>query len=509
MNFNSARDIISEYKQTLTTNKKFILIYLAGILFFVFSMFCRDNFIYFKGELIGLAILLVFGSFGILYGIRHKKEPHKVAFVIILLFGLLMVFFAPPMSFPDEAIHFARAESITEGVLYPVKTPNGYYIQDYFFEMNQAKSGTTILEYNFSKPISDSWGYWPASTNTPFYSYLFSALGILIAKCLDLSVIWTLWLGRLANLLLYGGFVYFAIKKAPVYKMPLLFMACLPIAVSQVSSFSYDAFIFACTVVMFAYFIYMYKNKFETKDLAIFFIACLLMSFIKPPYVFLALSIFAVPKENFPSAKLQKYSAFATFAVFVIVILHFGNFFNQFIGASQHTTDYVLNSRNASFTAQMEYIMGNPAAIGTLLLFAVKSVFDVFVVNSTFYHFADFKGLILFNAIYLVFFAVFSVGYQHELNLSRKRRLILTAIVLLVYFSIFGILYCTWTPVGASYIVGIQTRYFVPMLPLIPLIVNIKHEKFENRDDLFLTLIIVFLAGLFFLLFHIIISYFF
>lgn len=55
------------------------------------------------------------------------------------------------------------------------------------------------------------------------------------------------------------------------------------------------------------------------------------------------------------------------------------------------------------------------------------------------------------------------------------------------------------TPVGASYIVGIQTRYFVPMLPLIPLIVNIKHEKFENRDDLFLTLIIVFLAGLFLL----------
>lgn len=37
------------------------------------------------------------------------------------------------------------------------------------------------------------------------------------------------------------------------------------------------------------------------------------------------------------------------------------------------------------------------------------------------------------------------------------------------------------------------------MLPLIHLIVNIKHEKFENRDDLFLTLIIVFLAGLFLL----------
>ena len=285
--------------------------------------------------------------------------------------------------------------------------------------MNQAKAGTTVIMYDFNKPINDSWGYWPASTNTPFYSYLFSALGILIAKCLDLSVIWTLWLGRLANLLLYGGFVYFAIKKAPVYKMPLLFMACLPIAVSQASSFSYDAFIFGCAIVMFAYFVYMYKNKFETKDLAIFFIACLLMSLIKPPYVFLALSIFAVPKENFPSAKLQKYSAIVTFAVFVIVIMYFGNFFNQFIGASQHTTDYVLNSRNASFTAQMEYIMGNPTAIGTLMLFAVKSVFDVFVVNSTFYHFADFKGLILFNAIYLVFFAVFSVGYQHELNLSR------------------------------------------------------------------------------------------
>ena len=85
--------------------------------------------------------------------------------------------------------------------------------------MNQAKAGTTVIMYDFNKPINDSWGYWPASTNTPFYSYLFSALGILIAKCLDLSVIWTLWLGRLANLLLYGGFVYFAIKK-------LLFIRC-------------------------------------------------------------------------------------------------------------------------------------------------------------------------------------------------------------------------------------------------------------------------------------------
>ena len=36
--------------------------------------------------------------------------------------------------------------------------------------MNQAKSGTTILDYNFNNPINDSWGYWPASTNTPFYS---------------------------------------------------------------------------------------------------------------------------------------------------------------------------------------------------------------------------------------------------------------------------------------------------------------------------------------------------
>lgn len=161
-------------------------------MFFVFSMFCWDNFIYFKGELIGLTILLIFGSFGVLYSIKHKKEPHKVAFVIILLFGLLMVFFAPPLSFPDEAIHFERAESITEGVLYPVKTPNGYHVHDYFFEMNQAKSGTTILDYNFNNPINDSWGYWPASTNTPFYSYLFSALGILIAKCMNLSVIWTL-----------------------------------------------------------------------------------------------------------------------------------------------------------------------------------------------------------------------------------------------------------------------------------------------------------------------------
>lgn len=91
---------------------------------------------------------------------------------------------------------------------------------------------------------------------------------------------------------------------------------------------------------------------------------------------------------------------------------------------------------------------------------------------------ADFKGLILFNAIYLVFFAVFSVGYQHELNLSRKRRLILLHMFCLCTFNI-RYLYCTWTPVGASYIVGIQTRYFVPMLPI-----NSFNSKYQNMRNL-------------------------
>ncbi|MCR5027488.1 MAG: hypothetical protein K6A34_08650 [Methanobrevibacter sp.] len=55
----------------------------------------------------------------------------------------------------------------------------------------------------------------------PFYGYLASAIGLKLAKILNLTEMFGLWLARFFNLLMYAAFAYVAIKKALILKMPL------------------------------------------------------------------------------------------------------------------------------------------------------------------------------------------------------------------------------------------------------------------------------------------------
>ena len=85
MNFNSPRDIISIINKLSQPIKNLFLIYLVGIVFLYFQCFVGITLSTLKGSN-RFNYSFDFGSFGVLYSIKHKKEPHKVAFVIILLF---------------------------------------------------------------------------------------------------------------------------------------------------------------------------------------------------------------------------------------------------------------------------------------------------------------------------------------------------------------------------------------------------------------------------------------
>ena len=95
----------------------------------------------------------------------------------------------------------------------------------------------------------------------PFYLYLAQAIGIDLAKLLNLNQISMLWAGRLFNLLLYASFTFIAIKKTPILKVPMAVVATFPLAIVQAASFSSDSFIFSFSFIVIAYLLYMYKAK--------------------------------------------------------------------------------------------------------------------------------------------------------------------------------------------------------------------------------------------------------
>ena len=475
-----------EIKNYFNDYKKYMLIYLVFVAIFLFAMYNAKLFEHYHYKVIFLSITVIVGLCGIYYSYRNKNNLHKIGLALIIVFGLMLVFLAPPMSFPDEATHFTRAELLSEGQLYPEATDKGFYVNDYYFNMNQAQNSSTMLNSNFNNPITDHKGYWEYTTDSPFYSYILSALGIMLAKILNLTEIWALYFARIANLLLYGAVAYFMIKTIPKFKLPLLVIATIPLCISQASSPSYDAFILTFSLIIITYFVKMYCGEINEKNLAIFFISILLISLIKPPYILLGFLTLVLP---FKESKYKKYSIIFSIILIAITVLSVSSIFtSMFVQSAPAST--------VSRAGQMQFIMSNPLILIDLAKNMIVSIPDLFIMKSNYFHYADFEGYKLFNILYIIAFLAFSLFYKLDINLEKNKRIMLSIIFLITYIGIYGILYLQWTPVGSNVILGVQTRYFLPIIFMVPLIINLKNKKIENKEMYVLTFIIIFLSGL-------------
>jgi len=85
--------------------------------------------------------------------------------------------------------------------------------------------------------------------------------------------------------------------------------------------------------------------------------------------------------------------------------------------------------------------------------------------------------------LYLFFYGSVSVFYPRELRQSSLTRIGALLVTAGIYVGITLSMYLTWTPVGSNVVNGVQGRYFIGFLPLIPLILNIG-PSFKQLDQL-------------------------
>ena len=77
-------------------------------------------------------ILLIAGILSIVYYTKNNEKLHKVALVLIIIFGIISLFLTPIYDVSDETEHFVRSEIVSTGELstnyvpIPNTTANGY-----------------------------------------------------------------------------------------------------------------------------------------------------------------------------------------------------------------------------------------------------------------------------------------------------------------------------------------------------------------------------------------------
>lgn len=454
-----------------------IIIFAVLLSFFTYTFtnnFNTSN----KGFLIGMFILTLFlGIVLICYFNLGKHDLYKTAFVVILIFGLCSVFLTPINDVSDEYEHLARAEIVSNGEI------STHYIDSLGFksiesidelgnESNHNLFNTNLWnsKINYSQYYSDC-----AFAQNPFYAYLAPAFGILLAKVLDLSTIWMLYLGRIANLLLYASVVSIAIKKSPVFKGPLLIASIIPLAIFQAGSVSSDCFFNAFAILSIAYFFVLYKSdSIRYKDLGIFYTSIVLCGLLKQPYLALSLLIFIVPRTNFKDKKQEIISKTAILAVLVIGVVWSSYATSQlkYSWRENHFIQYHVNS-----SQQLDFMLSNPEFDVYYIFNVLSQVPEIFI---RFFEFSvseySYTSQIMAD-FYFAYIIIISLFYPLKESLAKMKRLKIAVVTAVVYYGIFLVQYLTWIPVKSIYVnLGVSGRYFIPLLIFLPLIFNVSSK---------------------------------
>ena len=507
---NVVLDKIVDYKDTFLDSKKYCFTFLILLIIAFISIVRPDDILHPSFEAASFVIIAILGLFCVCYAMRHNSddELYKTAFVIIVIFGLICSLIVPITSVSDEKEHFVRSEITSQGVLFPDWNGDEMGVTSLY---NQTKGSlddrynegvgyytihsANVLNGERNKNVfdaqhdTDKINYTPeiydsAFEQNPFYGYLPQAIGILVAKLLDLNIIWMLWLGRIFNLLCFAGLVSYAIKKTPVLKVPLIAVACIPITIYQASSTSIDSMIFGLGILAVAYFLYMYKSSeasLENKEIIIFSALCLLLGLCKLTYLAFIFLLLLVPRENFKTKRYATLLILGCIAAVAIIGVAWSHFATPTLAHSWRSKYQPVNS-----TLQMNYLMNHPGH--SLNVFSRFLNEEILKLSGHYFNFFDSTVLphyhdryYMLNTMLQIFLAIVLIAYPNNVKFDLKTRFGAGFIILVVYLGTCVVQLLSFAKVGGHGL-GISLRYFIPLLALIPVVFQINYGDVENRE---------------------------
>ena len=274
----------------------------------------------------------------------------------------------------------------------------------------------------------------------------------------------------------YYFFFFFAIRLTPVGKNFLVLLGLVPVNIQSANSMSADALALALTVALAAFVLAMrYKQKevMSRRQLIWMYVLTGFLCLCKVVYMPFCLLLFLIPKERFKSRK--NYWFHVVCAGTVILILSFG----WLVIASRYLCE---SQPGVDTAAQLVGILKDPAAfvltfVRSLDNFGVTYLTEMIGSNLGWLN-IPVCALLAIGYLLILVLQVSGNDDMSGIRLDLPVKSILGGVSLLVFALIFVTLYGQWTAYGYDKILGVQGRYFLPLL--FPLILALKPKRFAE-----------------------------
>ena len=267
---------------------------------------------------VALAIGCYYAIHYSLENIRSKTYHDRLFLITLTGLSLFFTFAFPPFSVPDEQYHFLNTYRYSDIMLLQDSSDDYLSIRSSDLEMvlalnDQAitsnKYDTIIEEYSLFSSDSSIVKYdWATDlSSNPFQTRLFPALGICIARLLNLGSIPLFYLGRILSAFSYIIMVYLSFKITPVCKELVAVLALLPMSLHLAGSYSYDVAIIGLSFLLSSSCLKAISTDriIETKQYLLIAVTSFLLAPCKSIYSLLSLLVFLIPASNFSCKRTE------------------------------------------------------------------------------------------------------------------------------------------------------------------------------------------------------------
>lgn len=440
-----------------------------------------------------ILIVFILGVY-IVSSIIYYKKGMKIENIFLMVAPLTCIFFLvtmPTFKNHDEYYHWLKAYEVSQGTL---MTPQEDGVQGSMMPEGVSKvfpTDWTTLDYQTMKELlgvklnEDNKGILNPETAAvySFVQYIPQATGIALARLVTDNVYLITYGGRIVNMIFALLVLYFAIKLMPFGKKLLLIPAMIPIAIEGFTSLSPDAMTISVAFFYIAYILHLAfgdKEQLGIKEKAILLISSIVIALCKIVYIPLVGLILIIPKEKFKKQgnknKILNFCVIAGIAVIINLI---------WLAISSR---YLSTFREGDSKIQVLLALQNP-------ILYIQNVLYTFNLNGSNYLLSLFGAdlgwgelIKLYSIVPYAFLGIylFTAITDNELKDKFKRYQIvwISLVVLAIVGLIFTSLYVQWTTVGQTSIAGIQGRYFLPILPLVMLLLGsvVKVKSLYNEE---------------------------
>ena len=221
---------------------------------------------------------------------------------LAIVFGVFSAFTVPQLSVPDENMHLLRSYVMATGHITGDSNNDCVFpkaVYDRAYSIYDGDYGTHYKQkINFNETTKEWCG--TAASYSPFV-HIPQAIGVFIANLIWPSTGLMVLLGRLVNLVLFAGAMYYIIKKVRVGRWVFAVIALFPTVIQQAASLSADSFTFVATFAVVAFLLNraVQKSPITKRQILILLVLTAALALSKLPNIVLLLFMLFLPARLF------------------------------------------------------------------------------------------------------------------------------------------------------------------------------------------------------------------